>query len=174
MTVWQSFALISPAQWAYAFGLAVLFWLRGPSLVAWVLLADFVAILAVAGAMDFRLIEKSDARLFMLVIWAATAAIMVTQPGVGRVIAAISAIMLAIFAACLAFGVQMSATSAIVNAGAFIILAVATYGLGSGGDTGGGRADRPLPVGLQGGNLGIREGGGAIGAALLSSRGEVK
>lgn len=161
--------MISPAQWAYALGLAGLFAWRGPSLVAWVLLADFLALLAIAGAMDFGLLDRTGANWSMLVVWVATAAAFAMQPGTGRVLAALSVAAITIFIACLYFRVQFATTSAIVNASAFIMLAVAGYGMG--GDSGGSRrySDRPLSVGLSAGNSGLGAGGMARGADLLSS-----
>lgn len=168
MTAWQSLQLISPAQWAYALGLAALFWWRGPSLVAWVLLADFAALLAIAGAMDFGLMGKDAARWSMAVAWVASVSILATNPGMARAIAAIGAFSIAIFVICLQFGVQFATTSAIVNASAFLMLAVA--GIGMGGDSGAGRghSDRPVSVGLQAGNPVMASGGMAHGAVMLS------
>lgn len=168
MTIWQSLALVSPAQWAYAAGLAALFAWRGPSFIAWVLLADFVVILAIAAAMDFGIASERAARISMLIVWIASAAILVTQPGAARVIAAISAGTVLIFSACLLFNVQFGTTSAIVNALAFIMLAVAAHGTG---DIGGGRrghSDMPLPVGVSVGNHGMAAGGLARRADVLS------
>ncbi len=173
MTVWQSLALVSPAQWAYAVGLALLFWWRGPSPVAWVLLADFAALLAIAAVMDFQLIDRNGAHWSMLVVWVASVAVLATIPGAGRVIAAIGVVWVTFFLIALRFQFQFPATSAIVNAGAFIMLAVALYGLGSTGGSGRGHSDRPLPVGLSVGNHGLAAGGMAQGAAHLSAdRGE--
>ena len=173
MTVWQSLALVSPAQWAYAVGLAMLFWWRGPSPVAWVLLADFIALLAIAAAMDFQLIDRNGAHWSMLVVWVASVAVLATIPGAGRVIAAIGMGVIAFFLIALRFQFQFPATSAIVNAGAFIMLAVAFYGMGTSGGNGRGNADRPVSLGLSVGNHGLAAGGMAQGAAHLSAdRGE--
>jgi hypothetical protein len=160
--------MISPAQWAYAIGLAGLFWARGPSLVAWVLLADFIALLAIAGAMDFALIEEAGARWSMLVVWVATAAVMAVLPGAGKVIAVICAVSIMAFVALFFLGVQTGTTSAILNVASFIILGVAWLGIG--GDSGAGRRFHPvpLPVEVSGGNLGMGEGGVARGARMLS------
>jgi hypothetical protein len=171
LTAWQSFQMISLAQWAYAIGLAGLFWACGPSLVAWVLLADFIALLAIAGAMDFALIEEGGARWSMLVVWVATAAVMAMLPGAGRVIAAICAVAIMAFVALLFLGVQIGTTSAILNLASFIIIGVAGFGIG--GDSGAGRRFHPVPLPLEvsGGNLGVGEGGVAHGARMLSQGG---
>lgn len=168
MTVWQSIQLISPAQWAYAIGLAALFWLRGPSLVAWVLLADFLALLAIAAAMDFGALGAAEARWSMLVVWVATAAVMAVSPGVAKVMASVCVLAIAAFLACLLFGVQFGTTSAILNAAAFIILGVALIGMGGAGGGSRGHSDRPLPVAIQAGNDGLASGGLARRADLLS------
>jgi hypothetical protein len=171
VTIWQSIGLVTPAQWAYGIGLALLFWWRGPSLVAWTLLAGFVATLAIAAAMDFGVLGKSDARLFMLIVWVATAAALVTQPGPGLAIAAVSAAFIPVFAAGIYFGVEFRTTAAIVSVGSFIILAVAFYGMGNGGPGGIDHrrpADRPLDLGLSAEADQLGEGGLAQSAAFLS------
>jgi hypothetical protein len=164
--------MISPWQAIYAFGLVLLFGLRGPSLVAWVLLADFVAIMAIMGAMDLGLLTRAPGHDqptgAVLVVWCLTAAIFVTQPGVAKVLACISALGIAAFAATLLFGVQASTTSAIVNALAFVQLAVAGFGTGDGGGSYRGRADQPLSVAVSAGSVGMGAGGYARGADLLS------
>ena len=169
MTIWQSLALISAWQAAYAVGLVALFWVRGSSLIAGILLADFIALLAIAAAMDFAILDKADARWFMLVVWIGTAAFLITQPGAGRVMGAISAITAMIFLICLRFDVQIATTSAIVNAIALIQLAVA--GIGSGGDDHGNRGrhsdvGHSLSISVRSSGLGA--GGMAQTAALLS------
>lgn len=167
MTIWQSMALISPAQAAYALGLAVLFYWRGPSITAWVLLADFIAILAIAGAMDMEWLDRKQATLSMLVVWVVSTAILATMPL--KILAALGAVAVGAFIAAIRFDVQTSTTSAIVNAVAFIMLAVALYGLG--GDSGGGgrlAVDRPLSVGLPPRDIGMGQAGVAQRADLLS------
>jgi hypothetical protein len=106
----------------------------------------------------------------MLVVWVATATAMAMQPGAGRVIAAISALAVAAFIALLVLGVQIGATSAIVNVAAFVILGVAWFEMGAGGNSGGGRRlnSDPPPVEVSGGNLGMGVGGMARGARVLS------
>lgn len=178
MTVWQSLALISPWQAAYALGLAVLFYTRGPSLIAWVLLADFIAILAVMGAMDFGLLVRApgndQATGAVLVVWCITAAVLVSQPGLARVLAGFSFVGISIFAATLYFGVQTGTTSAIVNALALVQLAVA--GIGLGGDDGGNRgrySDRGNPVSVSGGDYGMVGSSAAQGAGGLARRADL-
>lgn len=167
MTIWQSMAMISPAQAFYGLGLIILFWLRGPSPTAWVLLADFIALLAIAGAMDMEWLDPSQSKLSMLVVWVVSTAILATMPL--KILAALGAVAVAAFIATIRFDVQMGTTSAIVNAVAFIMLAVALYGLG--GDSGGrGRlaVDRPLSVGLPPRDMGMGQAGVAQRAGLLS------
>jgi hypothetical protein len=171
VTIWQSIGLVTPAQWAYGIGLALLFWWRGPSLVAWTLLAGFVATLAIAAAMDFGVLSKSDARMFMLIVWLATAAAMAVQPGPAQIIAAVSVFSIVIFAAGLYFELEFRTTAAIVSVGSFIILAVAIYEMGDGGSSGFGRrgpVGGPHPVGLPAGDEDLGERGMAQGAGLLS------
>lgn len=172
MTLWQSIGLISPAQWAYAAALAGLFAWRGPSPILWVLVADYVAMLAIFAAMDFGLLAREpgndEVSWAFLVLWVATVAYLATIPGAGRVMALVGFLTIAFFLAALRFQFQFLATSAIVNAGAFIMLAVAAYGMGNGGGAGRGHSDRPLPLGLSAGDHQLGAGGLAHGAGLLS------
>jgi hypothetical protein len=160
--------MVSPAQWAYAFALAGLFWLKGPTMPAFTLLGAFLALLAIAGAMDFQIIGQSDARLFMLIVWVCVAAALAMQPGSARVMAAVAAIVIAGFTIGMLLHFPFSTTSAIVNAGAFIMLAVYGVGLGSGGDTRRGHADMPLSVGISARDIDMGERGVAQSAGLLS------
>lgn len=183
MTIWQSIALISPWQAAYALGLAGLFWWRGPSPIAWILLADFVAILATMAAMDFGWLTREPGNdsvtRTVLVIWCLSVALLALQSGPGWIMAAIGAVAIPLFAATLVFGVQVATTSAIVNALSFTMLAVAFYGLG-GHDGDGGRnrhglADRPLSLGHSAQGAAMAFGGVAQSAAHLSpDRGRLK
>ena len=150
MTLWQSLQLISPAQWLYAAGLVTLFSWRGPSFTAWVLLADFIALLLIAAAMDFGLLVREpgndQATAAMVVVWVASAAILVTQPGLPRALGAIGAVSILIFAALVYFGVNIATTSAIVNLMGFLQIAVAGIAGGSGNDSGGSGRSNHVPV----------------------------
>ena len=172
MTLAESLMLISIPQAVYGLGLVLLFGLRGPSLVAWVLLADFVAVLAIMGAMDFGLLVREpghdEVTASVMVVWCVTAAILAPRPGLGRVLAMFNAagVMVMIFG--LFWGVQISTTSAIVNAIALIQLAVA--GIGSSGADGGGRriSFGEIPVAVSQGRDVMASGGMAKGASVLS------
>ena len=174
MTLWASAMLISPWQMAYAIGLVVLFGRRGPTLIAWVLLADFLIILGIMAAMDFGLLVREQGNdqvtASVLVVWCVTAAIMVTQPGLGRVLAVLSVLGITAFSATLFWGVQVSTTSAIVNTVALFQLAVACFG-SSGDDSGDGRrvSSGQVCVEIPSRVEGVVFGGVAQGASLLSA-----
>lgn len=174
MSVWESLAQVNLWQAAYAVGLVALFGLRGTSLVAWVLLADFIVILAIMGAMDFGWLIREDGNdqvtTSVLVVWCVTAAIFATQPGLGWVLAVLSAFGIPVFAATLFWGVQVSTTSAIANTVALVQLAVAGFG-SSGDDSGDGRRVPSGQVSMEvsGRPGGMVTGGVAQGAALLSA-----
>lgn len=170
--LWDSIAQITLWQVAYAIGLLVMFGLRGPSFIAWVLLADFVALLAILGAMDFGwLIRESGNDQVLgaqMVVWCVTAAVLAVHPKGSMLLAVFSVSGVATMVFALRFGVQMSATSAIVNTLAMVQLAVAV--IGTGGMDGGHRRDAAGDISLAppGGYTGGSAGGMASGANLLS------
>lgn len=141
MTLWQSLASVTPWQAAYAVGLIVLFWTRGASFIAWVLLADFIVLTGIAGAMDFGWLirEQGNDQVLgaMMVVWCVTAVVLAVHPKGSMLLAAFSAAGVVMMLTSLRFGVQISTTSAIVNTLALVQLAVA--GIGTGGVDGGGR-----------------------------------
>jgi hypothetical protein len=160
---------MSGMQIAYAIALAGLFAWRGPSLTAWVLLGNMVAALVGCLAMDWGLLGRSDATLTMMLIDFVSAAILVTQPGLPRVIAAGYAATIPLYSLSIMFSVAESTTFAIVIGIGFAQLAVA--GIGAGGDDRGNRgrfSDVGYPVSVSGRNSGMGAGGLAQGASLLS------
>ncbi len=149
-------SLISPGQWAYLIALALLFWWRGPSFAAWVLLANAVATLAVLGAMDWGLLGHTEKTLFLMLIDFASGAVLLTSPGLPRVLAVGYGIIILVYPANIIFGVSEGTTFAIVIG--IGILQIVVAGIGYGGDGGGGLrrySDGPHLVALPGRNSGL-------------------
>jgi hypothetical protein len=159
VTIWQSLGMINAAQLAYAAGLVVMFAMHGRSFIAFVLLADFIAVTLAMGAMDMgwlvRTPERDTVTATVLVIYCLTFAALVLSPGLGQVLAVFSAISIPIFAATLFFGVPVAATSAIVNACSLVQIAVAIIGMGDDNGNGHRRPRVADPVPFQGADQGL-------------------
>jgi hypothetical protein len=172
LSIWQSIAMVSPWQVLYAIGLVILFWWRGVSAAAVVLLIDFAALLAILAAMDFGWLDRDAATSAMMVIWCGSTVSLAILPGAAKIMAILGLFGVAAFIATIAFGVQIGTTSAIVNMIGFVMLAVAIYGLGNGSGFGGG-GDRgvsgdPVFMAPKAGNQIMGAGGLATRADLLS------
>lgn len=160
---------MNTAQIVYVIGLAGVFAFRGPNPAAWVLLANLAATLAACLAMDLGRLDRDAATLTMMIIDLASAAALLSMPGLPRVVAAFYAITIPAYSLNILFGVQIGTTFAIVNAVAFFQLAVAGLG-GSGDDPGhrGRSADVADPVLLSGGNHGLDQGAMVLRAEMVS------
>ena len=126
---------MNDTQIIYALGLALVFALRGPGFVQWVMLANMAATLAACLALDLGA-ERGGVTLSIMLADLAAGAVLLPRPGLPRVIAAGYAIMVPLYSLTIVFDVQTGTTFAIVNGIGFIQLAVA--GIGSGADNGGG------------------------------------
>ena len=160
---------MSGPQIAYAVALVALFAWRGPSFTAWVLLGNMGAALAGCYAMDLGVIGRTDTTLAMMLIDFVSASLLLTQPGMPRVIAAGYAVTIPLYALNVVFGVSESTTFALVIGLGFVQLVVA--GIGAGGDDRGNRSRRDDvagPVSVSGRNYGMVSGGFAQVAGLLS------
>lgn len=179
MTLLQAFGMISLGQMAYAVCLAALFSWRGPSFILWVMLADFVALLVIAGAMDLGLLVRNGdadtATPAMMIVWVVSAAVLAFRPDtLAHVLAGLSALAIPVFGLTIVFGVQISTTAAIVNAIAFIQLVAVGVGLGNhGGGAGRGLRDisAHMAASFQGDYVGeiAGQGGVALDRHLLSA-----
>ena len=160
---------MSGPQIAYALAMAALFAWRGPSFATWVLLGNMVAALLGCLAMDVGILERADATLTMMLIDFVAGSILLTRPGLSRVIAVGYGMTIPFYWLSLRFGVSEGTTFAIVIGIGFVQLMVAGIGTGS-NDRGnrGRRADVAGSVSVSGRNSGLAQGGVAQGAALLS------
>ena len=143
-------------QIIYVICLAAVFALRGSSPVAWVLLANLAATLAACLAMDLGWLSRDEATLTMCVIDLASGVVLLSSPGLGRIVALGYAITVPIYSANLIFGVQIGATYALVNVAAIAQVMVALIGQNS--DDGGNlrrSADGADPLFLSGGDQGV-------------------
>jgi hypothetical protein len=122
------------------------------------MLADFVALMAIAGAMDLGLLVRNGdtdtATPAMMIVWVVSAAVLAFRSDtLSHILAGLSALAIPAFGLTIVFGVQISTTAAIVNAIAFIQLVVVGFGLGNhGGGYGRGLRDMPghLAASFQG------------------------
>lgn len=122
---------MNSVQIIYAAALAAVFATRGPSAAAWGLLANMAATIAACLAMDLGALDRGNATIAIMLIDFATGAALMMRPGVARIIAAGYAVTVPIYSMTVIFGVQTGTTFAIVNAIAFIQLAVVYIGNGS-------------------------------------------
>jgi len=128
---------MNDTQIIYALGLALVFALRGPGFVQWVLLANMAATLAACLALDLGMMERGAVTLSIMLIDLAAGAWLLQRPGLPRIIAAGYAVMVPLYSLTIVLDVQTGTTFAIVNGIAFLQLAVA--GIGSSGNGGGNR-----------------------------------
>jgi hypothetical protein len=167
MTFLQSIGMISPTQLAYAAGLVVLFAMHGRGFISYLLLAHFVALLLIAGAMDMGWLVREPwndhATAWMLVVYCLSFVALVVTPGFSQVLAVFSFLAIPFFALTLCWALPINSTSAIVNVLSLLQLGVAIIGLGddSGGDRGRRRAadpveESPRDYGLAATNSGAR------------------
>lgn len=132
---------MNTGQIIYALALAGIFAWRGPSFAVWVLLGNMLATLAVCGAMDLQWITRDNATLSMMLTDFASAAVLITKPGISRIIAAGYGVTVPIYSASIIFGATESATFAVVVAIGFLQLMVAGIGSNDNGLRGrGGRS----------------------------------
>jgi hypothetical protein len=127
---------LSLGQWIYLIALALLFAARGASFPALVFLGNAAATLAVCLAMDLRLLDRTEATLFMMLVDIASFIVMVSSPGLPRLLSIGYAITVPVYAANVFFSLSEGATFAVVITIGVIQIVVA--GIGLGGDAGGG------------------------------------
>lgn len=128
---------MNDTQIIYALCLALVFAMRGPGFVQWVLLANMAATLAACLAMDLGAMDRGAVTLSIMLADLAAGAWLLQRPGLPRIIAAGYAVMVPLYSLNIVFDVQSGTTFAIVNGIAFIQIAVA--GIGSGSNGGGNR-----------------------------------
>lgn len=155
-------------QAAYALGLAVVFYHRGPSFAAWGLLANFAAFLAVCLAMDLAWLTREETTIWFAVIDCATGAVMALRGGLSRIIATGYAVTVPIYALAVVFGVSTDTTFAIVWAVVALQLLAVYFGTGSNHGRGNRRRRGAGPAfgGTSRGNSGMD----GVTVALVSRR----
>ncbi len=155
-------SLVSPGQWLYLIALALLFWWRGPSFAAWVLLANAVVTLAVLGAMDWGLMGRTEKTLFLMLVDFVSGAVLLTSPGLPRVLSIGYAITVPLYSANIIFGVSEGTTFAVVIGIGLLQIVVAGIGHD---DNGRGGLRRPSGVASA---LGLPRGNRAARALYLA------
>jgi hypothetical protein len=178
MSIWQSFSMISPFQWAMIIGTVALLAMRGPSATTVALAINLVATLAVCAAMDFGWLVRDETRddptIWMMIIETLTVAFLVYWPGTSLVTIALFAILIPIYTLPFVFGVSYPATYAIVNLIGGLVLAWVFYD-GGDNDTGSSHRHHYLgnPFDMVGfGKVAARQGGQQETAEYVSqSRG---
>lgn len=133
---------MNTGQWLYMIALAGLFLWRGPTFCAWVLLGNAVVTLAACGAMDMGALDRHGATLTIMLIDFVAGAVLVSQPGLPRLLAIGYAVTVPLYATSVIFSVSEATLFAVVIGIGFVQIAVA--GIGSGDHGGGGlrrRAD---------------------------------
>lgn len=137
--------------WQIAYGLCLMgLWFGNAPRAALVPLScNFIATLAVCGAMDMGWIGRETSTGAMMIMDFATGVYMVRWPGLPRVVAMFYAVTLPLYAGILFFSLPQVACFGVITAMAFLQLGVVASDGFSGGGTGGGKRGRKRVLGYR-------------------------
>jgi hypothetical protein len=129
---------VNTGQIIYALALAGVFLWRGPSHVAWVLLANMAATLAACLALDLGM-ARADATKAMMLIDMVSAAVLIVRPGLPQLVSVGYVATFWLYMANLRFGLSEATTFAVVVGLGFLQIMVAAIGTGGNNRGGSGR-----------------------------------
>ena len=137
------------AQIVYGLWLIALGYCKAPKAAFVPLVCNFIATLAVCGAMDLSWLDRPSATAWMMIIDFTTGVWLVSRPGLPRIVAMFYAVTLPIYAAVLFLALPLVVGFGVINVIAFVQLGVVTIDTVTGGGAGGGKRSRKRILGYR-------------------------
>ena len=137
------------AQIIYGLWLIALGYCKAPKAAFVPLVCNFIATLAVCGAMDLSWLDRPSATAWMMIIDFTTGVWLVSRPGLPRIVAMFYAVTLPIYAAVLFLALPLVVGFGVINVIAFVQLGVVTIDTVTGGGAGGGKRSRKRILGYR-------------------------